>query len=130
MTRCLKLVESLNRPGENLTGVYNQNYTVTGKRLERLHEMIPATAVMALLVNPKSRVATVETEAAKEAAHALDLEIPVLKAENESQIDAAFATLAKERWPLVVTSDNLFTDCPERLVKLAARHGIPAIYPY
>ena len=59
------------------------------------------------------------------------MELRVLNAANESEIDAAFATLAKEHSvPLVVSSDNLFTDRPVRLVALAARHAIPAIYPY
>jgi putative ABC transport system substrate-binding protein len=59
------------------------------------------------------------------------VEIRILNVASESEIDAAFATLAKERSvPLVVSADNLFTDHPVRLVALAARHAIPAIYPY
>jgi putative tryptophan/tyrosine transport system substrate-binding protein len=127
----LGIVSSLNRPVENLTGVYNLNTAVIGKRLELLREMIPATAVIALIVNPGSAVTELETKELNEAAHALGLKIHILNAASESQIDAAFATLAKERSvPLVVASDNLFTDSPDRLVELAARHGIPAIYPY
>jgi putative ABC transport system substrate-binding protein len=125
------VVSGLNRPGGNITGVYALNYAVMGKRLELLHEMVPAAGVIALLVNPNSAAREAETKALNEAARALDLEIRILKATSESEIDAAFATLAKERSvPLVVSSDNLFTDRPVRLVVLAARHAIPAMYPY
>jgi putative tryptophan/tyrosine transport system substrate-binding protein len=124
------VVTSLNRPVGNITGVYNLNTAVMGKRLELLREMVPATGV-ALLVNPSSAVREVETKELNEAARALGVEIRILNAESESEIDAAFVTLAKERSvPLVVSSDNLFTDRPARLVMLAARHAIPAIYPY
>ena len=125
------IVTSLNRPVGNITGVYNLNTSVMAKRLELLHEMVPAAGVIALLVNPNSAAREAETKALNEAARALDLEIRILKAASESEIDAAFATLAKERSvPLVVSSDNLFTDRPVRLVALAARHAIPAIYPF
>ena len=125
------VVTSLNRPVGNITGVYNLNTTVMGKRLELLREMIPAAGVIALLVNPNSAAREAETKELNEAARALGLEIRILNATSESEIDAAFATLAKERSiPLVVSSDNLFTDRPVRLVVLAARHAIPAIYPY
>jgi putative ABC transport system substrate-binding protein len=125
------IVSSLNRPDGNITGVYNLNTEVVGKRLELLHEMLPATRVFALLVNPSSAVGEVETKELNEAARALGVQVRILNATNESEIDTAFATLAKERSvPLVVSSDNLFTDRPGRLVLLAARHAIPTIYPY
>jgi putative ABC transport system substrate-binding protein len=125
------IVTSLNRPVGNITGVYNLNTAVMGKRLELLREMIPAAGVIALLVNPNSAAREAETKELNEAARALGLETRILNATSESEIDAAFATLAKERSvPLVVSSDNLFTDRPVRLVVLAARHAIPAIYPY
>ena len=125
------VVTSLNRPVGNITGVYNLNTAVMGKRLELLREMVLATGVIALLVNPNSAVREVETKELNEAARTLGLETRILNAASESEIDAAFAVLAKERSvPLVVSSDNLFTDRPVRLVVLAARHAIPAIYPY
>jgi ABC-type uncharacterized transport system substrate-binding protein len=101
----LGIVRSLNRPVENLTGVYNLNTAVIGKRLELLREMIPATAAIALIVNPGSAVTELETKELNEAAHALGLKIHILNAASESQIDAAFATLAKER-SVPVLSDN------------------------
>jgi putative tryptophan/tyrosine transport system substrate-binding protein len=125
------IVSSLNRPDGNITGVYNLNTAVAGKRLELLREMVPATSVIGVLVNPSSAVGEAETKELSEAARALGVEIRILNATSESETDAAFATLAKQRSvPLVVSSDNLFTDRPDRLVALAARHAIPTIYPY
>src|SRR5262245_18369631 len=125
------LVASLNRPDGNITGVFNLNTAVMAKRLELLHESMPMARVIGYLANPKSAVMEPETRELQEAARALDVELRILNAANESQIDTAFATLAKERsGPLVVSTDNLFTDRPVRLVALAARHGVPAIYPY
>ena len=123
------LVSGLNRPGGNITGVYALNYAVLGKRLELLHELIPTTGVIALLTNPSSPFTEAETKALYEAARALGVELRVLNAVNESEIDTAFATLAKEHSvPLVVSNDAMFTNQRVRLVVLAARHAIPAIY--
>ena len=125
------LVTSFNRPGGNITGVYNLNTGVMGKRLELLHESVPPARVVGYLANPKSAVAGPETKELHEAARALGVELRILNATNEGEIDTAFATLAKEHSvPLVISTDNLFTDRPVRLVMLAARHAIPAIYPY
>jgi putative tryptophan/tyrosine transport system substrate-binding protein len=125
----LGLVTSLNRPSGNITGVYALYTAVIGKRLELLHELVPAAGVIALLANPSSVVTEAETKELQEAALALGLKLRVLNAANESEIDIAFTTLAKEHSvPVVVSSDNLFTDPPVRLVVLAARHAIPAIY--
>jgi ABC-type uncharacterized transport system substrate-binding protein len=127
----LDLVSSLNRPGGHITGVYVLNTAVMGKRLELLRELVPATGVIAVLTNPRSAITEFETKELHEAARALGVELRVLNAVDESEIDTAFATLAKEHSvPLVVSTDNLFTDRPARLAMLAARHAIPAIYPY
>jgi putative ABC transport system substrate-binding protein len=93
--------------------------------------MVPSTGVIALLVNPNSAARESETKELNQAARALGVEVRILNAASENEIDAAFEMLATERSvPLVVSSDNLFTDHPVRLVVLAARHSIPAIYPY
>ena len=127
----LSLVTSLNRPSGNVTGIYVLNVAVTGKRLELLRESVPTARVIGYLANPKSAATAPETKELHEAARALGVELRVLNAANESEIDTAFATLAKERSvSLVVSSDNLFTDRPVRLAVLAARHAIPAICPY
>ena len=127
----LGLVTNLNRPSGNITGIYVLNVAVTGKRLELLRESVPTARVIGYLANPKSAATAPETKELHEAARALGVELRVLNAANESEIDTAFATLAKERSvSLVVSSDNLFTDRPVRLAVLAARHAIPAICPY
>ncbi len=127
----LGLVTSLNRPGGNITGVYNLNTAVMGKRLELLHESVPTARVIGYLANPKSAVTESETKELHEAAGTLGVELRVRNAADESEVDTAFATFAKERSvPLVVSTDNLFSNRPVRLVMLAARHAIPAIYPY
>ena len=127
----LSLVTSLNRPSGNITGVYVLNTAVMGKRLELLHESVPTARVIGYLANPKSAVTETETKELREAVRASGVELRVLNAANESEIDTAFAGSAKERTvPLVVSSDNLFTDRPVRLAALAARHAIPAICPY
>jgi putative ABC transport system substrate-binding protein len=126
------LVTSLNRPSGNITGVNALNAAVFGKRLELLHELVPATGVIALLENPSSAIAEVETKALHEAARALGVELRVLNVTNAIEIDTAFATiLAKEHSaPLVVSADPLFTNHRVQVVVLAARHAIPAIYAW
>ena len=102
-----------------------------GKRLELLHQSAPAARAIGYLANPKGAVTESETKELHEAARALGVELLVLNATTESEIETAFVTLAKEHSvPLVVSSDNLFADRPVRLVMLAARHSILAIYPY
>jgi putative ABC transport system substrate-binding protein len=125
------IVSSLNRPGGNIAGVFNFNATVMGKRLELLHESMPTARVIGYLANPKSTITEPETKELYEAARALGVELRVLNAASESEIDSAFASLANEHAiPLVISTDNLFTDRPAQLVMLASRHAIPTIYPY
>jgi putative ABC transport system substrate-binding protein len=125
------LITSLNRPRGNITGIYNLNTTVFGKRLELLHEVVPAAGVIALLANSNSSVVTeIETKVLYEAARDLGVELRVLNVAGASEIDNAFASLAKDRVPLVVSSDVMFTNMLVRLVELTAHHVIPAIYSY
>jgi putative tryptophan/tyrosine transport system substrate-binding protein len=125
------VVTGLNRPSGNITGVYGLNTAVTGKQLELLHETVPTAGVIAYLANPKSAFTEVETKALHDAARTLGVEVHVLNAANESEIDTAFATLAKEHSaPLVVSADATLTNQRVRLVELAARHAVPAIYAY
>jgi putative tryptophan/tyrosine transport system substrate-binding protein len=126
-----RLVASLNRPGGNITGVNVLNTAVMGKRLQLLHETVPTARVIGYLANPKSATTELETKELHEAARALGVELRVLNAANEIEIDTAFATLTKEHpVPLVVSTDNLFTDRPVRLATLAARHAIPVVHAY
>jgi putative ABC transport system substrate-binding protein len=126
----LGLVASLNRPGGNMTGVTLLNVAALPKRLGLLHELVPAAAAIALLVNPSNPLQTdAETRELQTAARALGLELHILNASSDGEFDAAFATLLQlGAEALVVQSDPLFTTRRDRLVALAARHAIPAIY--
>src|SRR5262249_49287432 len=110
---------SLDRPNGNITGVTMLHTATAGKRLELLRELVPAANVFALLTHPRSAFADPETKALHEAARALGVELRVLNATNEREIDTAFAIMAKEHsGPLVISADNVFTDqlldCPAR----------------
>jgi putative tryptophan/tyrosine transport system substrate-binding protein len=125
------LVASLNRPGGNVTGVTTLNVEVAPKRLELLHELIPAATVVALLVNPTSPTSLAETTTrdTQGAAHTLGIELHVLHASTEPDFDTAFATLAQRRaGALVIGPDPFFNSEIEQLAALALRHAVPTIY--
>jgi putative tryptophan/tyrosine transport system substrate-binding protein len=126
------LVKSLNRPGGNLTGVAYLNVEVAAKRLELLHELVPAATSVALLVNPTNPIeAEVQTRELRVAARAFGLRLLVLNASNPTEIDAAFATLVLERADaLQLGVDPLFASARNQIVALAARHAVPTIYPW
>jgi ABC-type uncharacterized transport system substrate-binding protein len=126
------LVASLNRPGGNLTGINALQTALVGKRLELLHELMPATTRIAFLVNPTNRAfAEADTREAHEAARVLGLNLLVLNASSQSEIDAAFATLVLERAGALVTNgESFFMTRSVQLAVLAARHAVPAIYAY
>jgi putative ABC transport system substrate-binding protein len=127
----LGLVASLNRPGRNITGVTQLSSELVSKRLGLLHDLIPTVKTIGLLVNPTDPRAETQTRDMQEAAHALGLQIHVLKASTEGQINTAFANLAQLRaGALFVGTSELFRRRPEQLTALAARQGIPAIYQY
>jgi len=125
------LVASFARPGGNLTGVAVQTGELTAKRLELLSELVPQARVIALLVNPNipDRGERMIREM-QEAARAKGVQLPILKAGTEGEIDAAFATLANlHADALIVGTDPFFTDRREQLAALASRYAIPASYP-
>src|SRR5882724_7877981 len=123
------LVASLARPGGNLTGV--SSYELTPKRVEMLSELVPGAKVVALLVNPSNAIAEPMIRNVQEAARAKGLELQILKASTESEIDAAFATLVElHAGALVLPSDTFFNSRLDQLVALAARHVVPAIYDW
>jgi putative ABC transport system substrate-binding protein len=128
----LGLVTSLSRPGRNLTGVVTLNVEVAAKRLELLHELVPTATVVALLVNPTSpNLAETTAKDLRAAARTLGLQIHVLHASSEREIDAAFATLVQLRaGALVIGADALFNSRSEQLAALTIRHRMPAIYQY
>ncbi len=125
------LVASLARPGGNLTGVSMLIDELTPKRLELLSELVPQAKVIALLVNPKNPATENVMRDVQEAARVKGLQLPILKANSESEIDAAFATLVQlQAGALVVAADPFLTSRREQLVALATRHAVPAIYAW
>ena len=127
----LGLVASLNRPGGNVTGVTQLSSELVSKRLGLLHDLIPTATLIGLLVNPTDPRTETQTRDMQEAAHALGLQIHVLNASTEGEIDSAFAILSQLRvGALLVGTSNLFTRRREQLAALAARKGVPAIYQY
>ena len=125
------LVASLARPGGNLTGVSFLNVELMPKRLELLSELAPQAGVIALLVNPNTPNTEQIIKDVQEAARAKGVQLPILKADTESEIDAAFATLVQlQAGALVVGADPFFNSRRDQLVALASRHAVPTIYPW
>jgi putative ABC transport system substrate-binding protein len=122
-------VASLARPGGNATGVTLITAELELKRLEFLREAVPSLTSVALLANPDNPRFAYDTKTVREAAQSMGLQVQVLTGRNGSELDTAFATLAQRRIDgLLVVSDPLMISERDRLVALAARHAIPAIY--
>jgi len=125
----LGLLASLARPGGNVTGFSLLSVELTPKRLELVSELVPWAGVIGLLVNPNNPQTEGVVRDVQEAARAKRVELPVLKAGVDSEIDAAFASLVQQQaGALVVQADAFFTSRRGKLVALAARKGVPAIY--
>jgi len=125
----LGLVASLNRPGGNVTGYALFRLEIEAKRLEVLHELLPATASVGFLQDPRTPIAELDTRELLEAASAIGVEIQMLHAATEGEIDSAFASLAQTRTrALLVTDDIFFNDRITQLVALAARYAVPTVY--
>jgi putative ABC transport system substrate-binding protein len=123
------LVASLARPGGNLTGVSFLDVELTPKRLELLSELVPQASVIALLVNSGDPNAERIMRDAQEAARTKGVQLLILKASTESEIDAAFATLVELRaGALLVGAAPFFLTRRDQIVALAARHAVPAFY--
>jgi putative ABC transport system substrate-binding protein len=124
------LVASLNRPGGNITGISSMSAELEAKRLGLMHELRPAAALFAVLVNPtNSAVADATIKDAQAAAVAIGQKIEILTVSTSREIDTAFANLVQKRAAAVlVSSDALFFSRRVQLVTLAARHAVPAIY--
>jgi putative tryptophan/tyrosine transport system substrate-binding protein len=121
------LVASFTRPDGNLTGVSSLD-ELTAKRVELLSDLVPQASVIALLVNSSNPTAERQTIDVQEAARTRGLQLHVLKAATESEIDAAFATLVQLRaGALVVPSDAFLNSRRDQLLALASRHAVPAI---
>ena len=125
------LVASLNRPGGNATGVHVVNIDLEGKRLELLSEMVPASAPVAVLINPHGEHPEQQAKDLQAAAPRIGRQILILNAISERDIDTAFRTLIERRaGGLLVTGDPFFNHRREQLVALAAYHSLPAIYEF
>jgi putative ABC transport system substrate-binding protein len=127
----LGLVPSLNRPGGNTTGVTQLSSELVSKRLGLLHDLIPTATIIGFLVNPIDPRTETQKRDTQDAAQALGLQIHVLNASTEAEINTAFATLPELRLgALLVGTGELFRRQREQLAALAARQGMPAIYQY
>jgi putative ABC transport system substrate-binding protein len=123
------LVSSLNRPGTNATGVYVFQQVLEGKRLGLLHELVTATSLMAVLLNPTNANFQAQLRGVQEAARAVGQQVNILSASTELDIDAAFETATKSRvGAMLVGSDPFFNGQRDQVVGLAARCAIPVIY--
>jgi putative ABC transport system substrate-binding protein len=125
----LGLVASLNAPGGNVTGVSFLINALEAKKLEVMHDLVPATPTLGVLLNPKNPIVDTQLKDVLEAGRALNLKIIPLNAGSEADIDTAFATLAEQHaGALLVTADPALTSWRDRMIALAARDRIPAIY--
>ena len=127
----LGLVASLNRPGGNVTGVSVLAGQLDAKRLELMHELLPTASIIAVLINPNNPGAEGQARDIQSAARAMRQPIQILNAATDQEIDAAFATLVQQRIGALVIGGEVFFDSRRaKLVALAARHAVPAIYSF
>jgi len=124
------LVASLARPGGNLTGVTLFNLELWGKRVELLSELVHEARVLALLVNTKRPGAEREIGAVQEGVHAKGLQLRILGAATEREIDAAFASLVELQARALLVGDPTYFGRREQIVALAARYKVPTIYDW
>jgi putative ABC transport system substrate-binding protein len=127
----LGLVSSFNRPGGNVTGATFLVNTLSAKRLELLHDLLPDVKVMGLLVNPRNPAAASETNDVQTAARTLGLQLHVREASTEQDVDAAFVDFAERRVGAVTfAADATFNARRAQLIALAARYKLPVMYFY
>jgi putative ABC transport system substrate-binding protein len=126
----LGLVASFARPGGNATGINFLASEVTAKRLGLLHDLVPKAARIAMLINPaNTQTAETTLRETAESAHGLGLQIQILNASTSREIEAAFATLVRERPDaLFIAPDGFFSSRRVQIVTLAAHHRVPAAY--
>jgi putative ABC transport system substrate-binding protein len=123
------LVQSLNRPGGNITGMSVFNATLGAKRLGLLHEFVPSAKTIAYLTNPANPSALLEVSAVQEAAKIFGVDLQVLKASNDQEVEAAFARLADlKAGAIIVAGEPYFDSRRAAIVGLAAKHSMPASY--
>jgi putative tryptophan/tyrosine transport system substrate-binding protein len=124
------LVASLNRPGGNVTGATRLSTDLIAKRLGLMIELVPKANAIALLVNPIGPQTPAQAEDMRKAASMLGLQLHIVNATNQTELDSAFAAAAQSKaGALIVATDNLFIDRRGRIVALAAQYAIATIYP-
>jgi putative tryptophan/tyrosine transport system substrate-binding protein len=124
----LGVVDSLSRPGGNITGISSLSVEVTPKRLELMHELLPTAAKLAVVVNPTSPTVNSQLENLRSAAEILGVRLQVLNASREQEFEPLFSATARELpGGLVFTSDPYFAFRSGQLAALAQRYAVPAI---
>jgi putative ABC transport system substrate-binding protein len=127
----LGFVPSLNRPGGNLTGVYQFAAGLEGKRLGLLHEMVPRALTIGVLVHSNFGPSEMQLRDAQEAAASLGVKLILVRANAESEFDAAFSTVVQQKaGAILIGASPFFNSRRQQLIVLAARHGLPAIYEW
>jgi putative ABC transport system substrate-binding protein len=127
----LGLVASFNRPGGNATGLSILTALLEPKRLGLLHELVPQAARVGILLNPQYPLAESQSRDVQEAARAIGLQVHLLPASNDGEIDAAFQTVSERHIAaLSVAADPYLDTRRDKIVALAARHAIPAMYQF
>jgi putative ABC transport system substrate-binding protein len=125
------LVPSLNQPGGNITGMAIFNASLGAKRLELMKELMPTAGVIGYLLNPADQKSETESKSVVAAARSLGIDVRMLNAKSESELDSAFAGLQGMRVAaLVVSGEPFFDSQRERIVGLAAKYAVPTIYAW
>ncbi|MCP4620034.1 MAG: ABC transporter substrate-binding protein [Bradyrhizobium sp.] len=125
----LSLVASLNRPGGNITGVTSMNADASSKRLDVIRQLVPQAKHYFTLVNPESPVSTAFMEGVAAAATKLRIQLNVLRATNEKEIDAALTNLPQKTGAVLLSSpEPIFYSHRNQIITLAARYGLPAAF--
>jgi putative ABC transport system substrate-binding protein len=125
------LVNSLNRPDGNLTGVTVLNTTLVPKQLQLLRELAPKVKMVAFLTNPEAPITKSDTRNVQTAAGTTGQQILIFSASNDSDLDSSFAALVQQKAEaLLVQGDPFFNSRADKIVALATRHAIPAIYQW
>ena len=125
------LVPSLNRPGSNLTGVYQFTTGLESKRLGLLHEMLPKVDVIGVLVNPNFGAMDTQLHDVQEAAGRLGLQLVIVRANAESEFETALSTItAQHAGALLVCASPFFYSRRQQLIVLISRYGLPAIFEW
>jgi putative tryptophan/tyrosine transport system substrate-binding protein len=124
------LVNSLNRPGGNVTGVTQLAVEVAPKRLELVHKLVPTATIIAVLVNPTNPNTETQLKELQAAARMLGLQLHVLHASTDSDIDTVFATWAHlQAGALVINIDGFFVSRSKQLAALTVRHAVRTMFP-